>query len=78
LFGGQQPLPPLATPWAWWLLPLLAQQRGYTTKSVLSAGQLADSAAVLDTLLYQNQQPRPLARALGRAAKHTLKRRCHP
>lgn len=68
-------LPPLDTPEGWWLLPLLAQKNGWISKTVCTPEQAQANGAVLSTLLYENQKPRAAAKNLGRAVKHTLKRR---
>lgn len=68
-------LPPLDAPENWWLLPLIAQQNGYFSRSACRPEALTDQAAVLEVQLLRQQQSGEMAKTLGRIAKHTLQRR---
>lgn len=71
-----QGLPTLDTPLDWWLLPLLAQQAGYTSATYETPAQAAARADVLEQTLYQAQDARAAIKNVGRILKRTIKNKC--
>ena len=68
-----QTLPPVEDFCDLWLLPLLAQQRGYASATVETQEQALARTDVLDAMLAGNRSVGAKARDLGRAVKHSLK-----
>lgn len=65
-------LPPCHTPRDAWLLPLLAQQNGYTCRTFETAAQAAARADVLAAAADTLQSPAAAAKQLARLAKHRI------